>query len=114
MTEENNINQPEEENDDSGENNSDLEYLVSVYKTSNTALVAIIKSILDEAGINYLAQGDKLQSVYPINAFPVDFKVMPDDEEYARELLSEIDDESDWYDENSPDDADEESTKPQE
>lgn len=114
MSEENNINEQENENSNPGENETNSEYLVSVYKTSNTAIVAIIKSILDEAGIKYMAKGDNLQGVYPINAFPVDFQVMPGDEEYARQLLSEIDDESDWYDEDSPDDSEEENTKPKE
>ncbi len=81
------------------------EYMVSVFKTSNMAIVAVIKSILDEAGIRYMAKGDNMQGVIPIGAFPVEFMVMPEDEAYAKELLSEIDEESDWYDENSPDDS---------
>lgn len=114
MTEENNINEQENENSNPGGNEMDSEYLVSVFKTDNMAIIAVVKSILDEAGIKYLAQGDGVQSVVPINAFPVDFKVMPEDETYAKELLSNVDEDSDWYDEDSPDDADEENTKPQE
>lgn len=82
------------------------EYLVSVFKTDNMAIIAVVKSILDEAGIKYLAKGDSVQGVVPINAFPVDFQVMPEDEAYAKELLSEVDEESDWYDENSPQEND--------
>ncbi len=81
------------------------EFMVSVFKTGNMAIVAVIKSILDEAGIKYMAKGDNMQGVIPINAFPVEFMVMPEDEVYAKELLSEVDEESDWYDENSPDDS---------
>lgn len=84
------------------------EFLVSVFKTDNMAIVAVVKSILDEAGIKYLAKGDNMQGVVPINAFPVDFQVMPDDEAYARELLAEVDEDSDWYDENSPEETGEE------
>jgi hypothetical protein len=69
----------------------DSESLVSVYKSDNPAIIALIKSMLDEAGIQYMAKGDDIQGVYPINAFPVDFQVMPDDAEYALSLLKDVD-----------------------
>jgi hypothetical protein len=69
----------------------DSESLVSVYKSDNPAIIALIKSMLDEAGIQYMAKGDDIQGVYPINAFPVDFQVMPDDAEYALALLKDVD-----------------------
>ena len=112
---------PEDENvspnsiDSEGEGGNegmDSEYLVSVFKTGNMAIIAVVKSILDEAGIKYMAKGENIQEVMPINAFPVEFMVMPEDEAYAKELLSEIDEESDWYDENSPDDSGEETPNP--
>jgi hypothetical protein len=81
------------------------EFLVSVFKTDNMAIIAVIKSILDEAGIKYMAKGENMQGVVPINAFPVDFQVMPEDEAYAKELLKDVDEDSDWYNENSPDDS---------
>ncbi len=68
----------------------DSEMLVSVYVTSNSAIIPLVKSILDEAGIQYLAHGENMQNMEPINVFPVDFQVMPDNEEYARELLKDI------------------------
>ncbi len=97
-----------------GNENMNDEFMVSVFKTDNMAIISIVKSILDEAGIVYMAKGDNIQSVIPINAFPVDFQIMPKDEEYSKELLSEIDENSDWYDENSPDDSGEETTTPEE
>ncbi|MCC6865797.1 MAG: DUF2007 domain-containing protein [Ignavibacteria bacterium] len=100
----NNSDNTNENNTDKPSNELNEEYLVSVFKTDNMALIAVVKSILDEAGIKYLAKGDSVQSVVPINAFPVEFQVMPEDETYAKELLSEVDQESDWYDENSPED----------
>lgn len=103
MSEEENINNGNEEQAEGTQND---DFLVSVFKTENMAIVAVIKSILDEAEIKYMAKGDNMQGVLPINAFPVDFQVMPEDEEYAKELLKDIDEESDWYDENSPDDDD--------
>ncbi len=99
------------ENENTGGNEGmNAEFMVSVFKTGNMAIVAVIKSILDEAGIKYMAKGDTMQGVYPINIFPVEFMVMPEDEAYAKELLSEIDEESDWYDENSPEDSGDETT----
>lgn len=73
-----------------GENPQDNENLVTVYTTSNHAIIAVIKSILDEAGIQYYAKGDNTQAVYAINAFPVEFQVMPENEAYARELLKDV------------------------
>ena len=97
---------------DSGNEGLNEEYLVSVFKTDNMAIIAVVKSILDEAGIKYMAKGDGIQGVVPINAFPVDFQVMPEDVDYAKELLAEVDEDSDWYDENSPDDSGEETPNP--
>lgn len=68
----------------------DSESLVSVYKTDNPALIALVKSMLDEAGIQYMAKDDDVASIVPINAFPVDFMVMPEDADYAKELLKDV------------------------
>lgn len=93
--------------------NQDNEFLVSVYKTGNQAIVAVVKSILDEAGIKYMAMGENLQNLFGLGSIgtgyniltgPVDFRVMPEDEEYAKELLKDIDEDSDVY----PDDYTEE------
>ncbi|MCX7878739.1 MAG: DUF2007 domain-containing protein [Ignavibacteria bacterium] len=81
----------------------DSERLVSVYKTGNPAIIAVIKSVLDEAGIKYLVKGENLQNLFGVGTIgtgynlitgPVDFQVMPEDEEYARELLKDIDEDS--------------------
>jgi hypothetical protein len=71
-------------------NDPDNENLVSVYTSSNHAIIAVVKSILDEAGIQYNAKGDNLQSTYAINAFPVEFQVMPENAELAKELLKDV------------------------
>ena len=78
------------EGNEEQENPQDNENLVTVYTTSNHAIIAVIKSILDEAGIQYLAKGDNTQAVYAMNAFPVDFQVMPENETFARELLKDV------------------------
>jgi hypothetical protein len=70
--------------------NEDSESLVTVYTTGNNAIIALIKSMLDEAEIEYYAKGDNLQNVYSIDAFPVEFQVMPVNEEFARELLKDV------------------------
>ncbi|HAY35265.1 MAG TPA: DUF2007 domain-containing protein [Ignavibacteria bacterium] len=75
------------------------ERLVTVYETGNEAVVAVIKSVLDEAGIRYLAKGEGVQDLFGVGVLgtgfnpitgPVQFRVMPEDEEYARALLKDI------------------------
>ncbi|MEO8514635.1 MAG: DUF2007 domain-containing protein [Ignavibacteria bacterium] len=85
-------------------NNEDSETLVTVYSISNHAIIALIKSMLDDAEIQYLAKGDNFQNVYSYFAFPVEFQVMAEDEAYAKELLKDICEDSYWSDENSPED----------
>jgi len=97
---------------DSGNEGLNEEYLVSVFKTDNMAIIAVVKSILDEAGIKYMAKNENMQSVVRINVLQVDFQVMPNDVDYAKELLSEVDENSDWYNEDSPDDSGEETPNP--
>lgn len=77
----------------------DHERLVTVFETGNEAIVAVVKSILDEAKIKYLAQGDGVQDLFGVGVIgtgfnpitgPVVFQVMPEDADYARELLKDI------------------------
>lgn len=75
-------------------NIEDTETLVTVYTSGNNAICALVKSMLDEAGIDYLAKGDNLQSTYPLNAFPVEFQVFTGDVEFARELLKDVEESS--------------------
>ncbi|HMS63735.1 MAG TPA: DUF2007 domain-containing protein [Ignavibacteria bacterium] len=79
----------------------DHENLVNVYATGNEAVVSVVKSILDEAGIRYLAQGEGVQDLFGVGVLgtgfnpitgPVIFKVMPEDEAYAKELLKDVTD----------------------
>jgi Putative prokaryotic signal transducing protein len=71
-------------------NDPDNESLVSVYTSTNHAIIAVVKSILDESGIQYFAKGDNLQNTTALNIFPVEFQVMPDDFEFAKELLKDV------------------------
>ena len=77
----------------------DHERLVSVFETGNEAIVAVVKSILDEAKIRYLAEGEGVQDLFGVGVLgtgfnpitgPVIFQVMPEDAEYARELLKDV------------------------
>lgn len=77
----------------------DHERLVTVFETGNEAIVAVVKSILDEAKISYLAQGEGVQDLFGVGILgtgfnpitgPVVFQVMPEDAEYALELLKDV------------------------
>ncbi|HMS33189.1 MAG TPA: hypothetical protein PKC91_03810 [Ignavibacteria bacterium] len=77
----------------------DHERLVTIFETGNEAIVAVVKSLLDEAKIQYLAQGDGVQDLFGVGVLgagfnpitgPVVFQVMPEDAEYAKELLKDV------------------------
>ena len=77
----------------------DHENLVTVYATGNEAIVSVVKSVLDEAQIRYIAQGEGVQDLFGVGVIgtgfnpitgPIIFKVMTEDEEYAKELLKDI------------------------
>jgi hypothetical protein len=63
----------------------ELSELVTVLSTGDLSSVALAKSILDEAGISYLAKGE-----YPMEQLavgPVEIQVDRQDQAQARELL---------------------------
>ncbi|MFC2093530.1 hypothetical protein ACFLSV_06485 [Bacteroidota bacterium] len=77
----------------------DHERLVTVFKTGHEGIVALVKSILDEAKIQYLAKGEGVQDLFGVGVLgtgfnpitgPVEFRVMPEDVEYAKELLKDV------------------------
>lgn len=79
----------------------DHENLVTVFETGNEAIVAVVKSLLDEAKIRYLAEGEGVQDLFGVGVIgtgfnpitgPVKFQVMPEDAEYAREILKNVSD----------------------
>lgn len=85
--------------DEAQHQKEDHENLVDVYATGNEAVVAVVKSILDEAGIRYMAKGEGVQDLFGVGVLgtgfnpitgPVIFRVMPEDVEYARELLKDV------------------------
>jgi hypothetical protein len=77
----------------------DKEKLVSIYKTGHHGTIAIVKSILDEAEIKYSVKGEGIQDLIGAGIFgvgynpitgPVEFLVLEDNAEYARELLKDV------------------------
>ena len=79
----------------------DHERLVTVFETGHEGIIAVVKSLLDEAQIRYLAKGEGVQDLFGVGILgtgfnpitgPVQFRVMPDDAEYARELLKDVKD----------------------
>ena len=77
----------------------DHERLVTVFKTGHEGIVALVKSILDEAKIQYLAKGEGVQDLFGVGVLgtgfnpitgPVEFRVMPEDVKYAEELLKDV------------------------
>lgn len=78
----------------------DKEKLVSVYKTGHHGTIAVVKSILDEAEIKYSVKGEGIQDLIGAGIFgvgynpitgPVEFLVLEENAEYARELLKDVD-----------------------
>ncbi len=71
---------------------------VKVFESSDLGLTAIIKSVLINADIEYLVQGEHMQSIlggqfsfaFSADIGKVEFYVSKDDEEVAVELLKEL------------------------
>jgi len=63
----------------------DSKSLVTVFEAHNPALVAIVKSILDGSKIRYLSEGE-----LSYNRCGCVFQVMPEDAEFANELLKDV------------------------
>ena len=89
----------ENNNDNVDQDKMDHERLVTVFETGHEGIVAVVKSILDEAKIRYLAKGEGVQDLFGVGVLgigfnpvtgPVQFRVMPEDAEYARELLKDV------------------------
>ena len=72
------------------------EKLVTVWSGSNPAVVTVIRSLLEDAGISYSIKGADFEDVFGSMASgPVDFLVRIEDEADARALLADIEKEPD-------------------
>lgn len=91
-------NEPEEE----PREEDNTEELVPVFSTDHPGVIAVVRSILDEAGIQYLVKGDGLQTLFALGT--VQFFVTPDNVEMASELLADVKESAPMTGENTPDD----------
>jgi len=72
----------------------------TVYATGDPALVTVVKSLLEDAGIEYFTKGYEIQDLVGIGTLggfnntigPVEFVVAAKDAPTARELLAHLDD----------------------
>ena len=72
----------------------------AVYATGDPALVALVKSLLEDAEIEYFTKGYEIQDLVGIGRLgglnyvigPVEFEVAAEDAPTARELLAHLDD----------------------
>ncbi len=63
-------------------------HLVDLYRADNLVNLAVARSLLEEAGIEYVIRGERLdESAFPLRR-PVWIQVARGDESRARELLS--------------------------
>lgn len=66
----------------------DNEPLVTVITATNPGLLAVIKSVLDDAQIPCLTRGEGFQTIYA--AGPVEVRVFQSDAERAKALLKNL------------------------
>ncbi len=73
--------------------------LVTVFSTGNEGIIAVARSILDSAGIEYTLKGEGLQDLFALGRIgsgfnpvvgPVEVQVHESDATRARELLAEL------------------------
>jgi hypothetical protein len=79
---------------------TDAEFIeqVTVYTSTTNAELVIAQSLLEGAGIEYFVKGSGIAGLFgggqigynPVTG-PIEIQVNPDDEEEAREVLSEMD-----------------------
>ena len=73
--------------------------LITIFESGNQGIIAIVKSILDDAEIPYIVNGENIQNLFGLGVIgtgfniitgPIQIQVNREDEITARELLSEI------------------------
>lgn len=91
--------------------NQDKEKLVTIFTTGHEGVVVLVKSILDEAQIRYIAKGEGVQDLFGVGVIgtgfniitgPIEFQVLEEDAEYAKELLKDVSENQEEYE--SPED----------
>jgi hypothetical protein len=70
--------------------------VVTVFRTSDPALIAVVKSVLDEAGIDYFVSGETIRNVMgwgslaAAGAGEADFQVREEDAASTTQLLARL------------------------
>jgi hypothetical protein len=93
------------QNEEENEEEENTEILVPVFSTDHPGIIAVVKSMLDEAGIQYLVKGDGLQTLLALGT--VQFFVTPDNEEMSRALLADVKESEPIIGESVPEDLNE-------
>jgi hypothetical protein len=67
--------------------------LVTVYSTTNEAIVSFVKSLLDDNEIEYLVKGENWHETFPVAGAGgnIEIQVFDFDEERTKELLKDVD-----------------------
>jgi Putative prokaryotic signal transducing protein len=75
------------------------EKLITVLTTGNHGLIALAKSMLDDAGIGYYAKNEQTEDLIGLGVFgtgyniaigPVELQVLEEDSEEAKKLLEDL------------------------
>jgi len=66
--------------------------LITVVKVENTVHLALVKSILEEAGIPFIVKGIISDDVILVSKVDAEVQVDREDEQEAKRLLAELDD----------------------
>jgi hypothetical protein len=70
--------------------------LVTVFQTEDPGLVPLVKSILEDAGIDYYVAGEVMRNVFgwglpgAYGVGPAEFRVREEDATRAREVLADV------------------------
>jgi len=73
--------------------------LITVFETGNVAVIAVVKSILDDGGINYFIKGENIQNLstagsigfgYNLALGPMQVQVGQKDKSIAVKLLKKV------------------------
>jgi len=75
------------------------ENLVTVFASGNKAVIGVARSILDDAGIEYLVKNEGVEDLFGVGVLgtgyniltgPIELQVLEENEKEARELLKDL------------------------
>jgi hypothetical protein len=75
------------------------ENLVTVFASGNKAVIGVARSILDDAGIDYLVKNEGVEDLFGVGIIgtgyniitgPIELQVLEENEKEARELLKDL------------------------